>query len=323
MSDTQDFEGYPAEEGMGGGHVEPQENMAAEQVMPQEKIQSLQEAVTGLDASVNHAYPIGEVPQMHQLDPEVSLPLNSEHIHSISMLVDDANGLVKEEIGQIQKFQKSIDHWESKIEKNKVLIEKNKEVIKKNNTEITYDKKNRDYWWSRAEQVLLDYSIAESSNRTDDWAWLIKKYGLKNPDSTMIDPQHACVEELCNGGANNLAGEYKIAGNKYEQAKKDKEKENNERTRENSRFKDEIEVLQNYVQATYKNNIEPLQDGVLLLKELGAKLKSLPEGANFSELRMWAEGFLDQYLLENPHTRQSVVTDFRRIASIPLPPTNS
>ena len=54
---------------------------------------------------------------------------------------------------------------------------------------MVYDKKNRDYWLCRAEQVIVDYSYAEAANRPEDWAWLIKKYGLKNADGSPIDPR--------------------------------------------------------------------------------------------------------------------------------------
>ncbi len=321
MSDTQDFHSYPSEE---GSHKDPQENTASEDFYMPQKVQSLKEAVAELESAIDEqSYPIGEVPQMFQLDPETALPLNSERILNSSMILEEANDLIKHEIAQIQKFQKSIDQWESKIEKNKAMIEKNKETIRRHTVEITYDKKNRDYWWRRAEQVVLDYGTAESASRTEDWTWLIKKYGLKNPDGSMIDPRNISVEELCNGASNNLSGEYTVAGNKYEQAKKDKELINNQLTRENAKFKGVIEVLQTYIQSTYQRHVEPLQDGVLLFKELGAKIKTLSETASYGELREWAEEFLNQYLLENPDTSQAVVNDFRRLSSIPLPPQNS
>jgi hypothetical protein len=324
MSDGQEFHSYPSEDGM-ASHNESKDNMLSEEhFMPRQKVQNLREAVAELEASIDqNSYPIGEVPQSFQVDPEVALALNSERVHNLSKLVEETNELIKEEVIQIQKFQKNIDHWESKVEQNKAMIQKNKDVIRKNNTEIVYDKKNRDYWWGRAEQVQLDYNTAEATDRTEVWTWLVKKYGLKNPDGSIVNSHGNSVEEICNGCAKNLEGEYRMAGNKYEQAKKDKEAVNTSLIRDNGRFKDTIDVLQKYVQNTYTRSIEPLQDGVLLLKELGAKLKSLPEGTCYGDLRAWAEDFLNQYLQENPDAPQNVVSDFRKIASIPLPPENT
>jgi hypothetical protein len=202
------------------------------------------------------------------------------------------------------------------------LIEKNLSQINRNNKEIIYDKKNRDYWWSRSEQVLLDYSNAEAANRETDWAWLVKKWGLKGADADPIDTKHPCVEEFCNGSANNLAADYKATGNKFELAKKDKEVQNNRWIRDNAKCKSTNETLQNYIQSTYASKIEPLQDGVLLYKELLAKVKSFSmQGADptYGDLREWAEVFLSEFIKDNPKVPQSAVTQFRRIASIPLP----
>ncbi len=295
---------------------------------PQEK--TLQEEIAELEASIDEqTYKLGEVPQVHLFDPEASLPINSERLNStanlIESLIQDAESVIQQEVQQVQKYQKSIDQWESKIEKNKGLIERNKVQAKKNKTEIIYDIKNRDYWLGRQEQVMIDYGHASVANREDHWAWLIKKYGLKNPDGTPIDAKSPCVDELCNGGVSNLSAEYKAAGKKYEQAKKDKEEENYQLTMDNSKFKTTIENLQQYIQATYQDQIEPLQDGILLIKELIAKLRNYQneENVTFGEMRHWAEEFLNDYIMENPATAQAIVNDFRRIASIPLPAEHS
>ncbi len=272
------------------------------------------------------SYPVGEVPQAYLVDPEVHLTLNSEKLNQnaqmVEGLVQEAESIIQEEVTQIQKLQKNIDQWESRIEKNKMLIEKNQQTAKQNNKEIVYDKKNRDYWASRAEQVMLDFNNASVAGREDSWNWLVKKYGLKNPDGTPIDARNHCIDELCNGEISNLAGEYKSAADKYELAKKDKEALNLRLTKDNAKHKNSVETLQKYIQSAYTYQIEPLQDGVLLLKEFTAKLKSFSsqEQATFGDLREWAEQFLDEYLQENPRTHQSVIHDFRRLASIPLPP---
>ncbi len=293
--------------------------------LPETSLEQIQEEIAHLGATIHdQSYLIGEVPQIHQVDPECNLAINSKKLEDFETLYADVENITCEEISQIQKFQKSIDSWESKIEHNKSLIEKNKAVIKQNSTEIIYDKKNRDYWQSRSEHVLLDYGTASAANRSETWAWFIKKHGLKNPDSSQISENHSCVEELCNGGASNLSSEYKVAGVKYDQAKRDKETENFRLTSENSKYKTTIEKLQKYIQATYQDRIEPLQDGVLLMKELGAKVRSFEsQGSIYGDMREWAEEFLNEYLIENPNTPQYIITDFRRITSIPLPSENS
>jgi hypothetical protein len=195
-------------------------------------------------------------------------------------------------------------------------------VIDQNNLEIEYDKKNRDYWLSRAERVSTDYQSAAAGNRLNQWTWLIKKYGLKNADGSQINPANSAVDELANGESNNLIGQYTNAGNKYEMAKKDKEAINLRLIRENSNLLQMNETLQSYVSGCYQNEIEPLQDGVLMLKELSLKLKTLSqeENATFGALRNWGDSYLNQFLLSNPRVHQNLVTEFRKLTSIPLPP---
>lgn len=281
------------------------------------------------DSVDGHSYFLGEVPQSYLVDPKVYLPLNSDRLigsaNVLESLLGEVNMLIQQEVEKIQVLQKKISFWEDRIEKNKSQINSNMGKIKQNVTDISYDKKNRDYWWVRSEAVMVDYSNAEAANRREDWEWLIKKYGLKGVGGGQIAPDAAAVEELCNGEASNLAGEYKNTGNKYEQARRDREAENNRLIRENSRMKASTETLQSYISATYSQEIEPLQDGVLLFKELGVKLKSLGHDgakATYGDLRAWAEPFLDEFIKSNPRVPQAVVTDFRKLSSIPLPAEN-
>ena len=106
---------------------------------------------------------------------------------------------------------------------------------------------------------------------------------------------------------------------------KDKEQDNGRLIRENSKLLGMNETLQGYIASAYSNEMEPLQDGVLLLKELGVKLKGLSqdERSNYGELRVWAEGFLSEFLKSNPRVLLHIATNFRAIASIPLPTVNS
>ena len=306
-----------------GNHFDP---MA---VLPAKNANQTSKTLDQIEDSLDgQSYFLGEVPQTWLVDPKGFLPLNSDRLVGTSnvaeLLLVEVNGLIQQEVDKIQVIQKRISFWEDRIEKNKSTILSHEEKIKQNVVDIGYDKRNRDYWWVRSESVMVDYSNAEASNRSEDWAWLIKKYGLKNADGTEINAKIAAVEELCNGGASNLAGEYKTSGNKYEQARKDKEASNNRLIRENSGLKGNNETLHGYIQVAYKNEIEPLQDGVLLFKEFGVRLKGLSqeERSTYGDLRAWAEAFLNDFIKANSRVPQSVVTEFRKLASIPLPAEN-
>lgn len=283
---------------------------------------SLREIAESLDGQ---SYFLGEVPQPQLLDPQAFLPLNSDRLmgaaNVIQKSLNEISELVSAEVVQIQKAQKKINFWEEKIEKNKSIIQKNLDQIKKNNVELLYDKKNRDYWIGRAEQVMLDFQNAVASNRECDWAWLIKKYSLKNADGSPIDSLDLAVEELCDGESSNLAGFYEKTASQYDRAKKDKEIENNRLIAENSSYFKQNDTLQGYITNTYSKEIEPLQDGILLLKELGVKFKSLEshEGSTFGELRNWAESYLNDFLKTNSKVPHHLVVEFRKLTSIPLP----
>ncbi len=323
MSDNQDFSAYPAENNNQEDRFEPMAVLPAQEEKAERKSYNLQDLGTSVDGQ---SYFLGEVPQSYQVDPQAFLPLNSDRlvgaVNVVEQVLSEVGILIQDEVNMIQKFQKKINFWEDRIEKNKAQVQKNLNQIKQNNIDAIYDKKNRDYWLSRSEEVEIDYSHAEVSNRTQDWAWLIKKYGLKNADGTEISSKNSCVEELCNGEANNLATEYRGTGNKYESARKAKEADNSKMIRENAKMQNMNELLQSYIAASYANDIEPLQDGVLLLKELGVKLKSLAQEGNkatYGDLRAWAETFLNDFIKANPRVPQAVVTEFRKLTSIPLP----
>ncbi len=328
MSDTQDFSANPADENTNqDNRFEPMAVLPAkEEAKTEVKTQNLREIADTLDSQ---SYFLGEVPQSFQCDPEAFLPLNSDRLvgstNMIEKLLAETGMLIQEEVNLVQKLQRKISTWEDRIEKNKTSIQKNLNSIKQNNADIIYDKKNRDYWTNRSEQVDLDLENALSANRQNDWAWLIKKYGLKNPDGTEIDSKNSCVEELCNGEAANLSGEYKGNAQKYELQRKDREIENNRMIKDNSNHLKTNELLQGFISATYANEIEPLQDGILLLKEFVVKLKALSQdnNANYGMMREWAESFLNDFIKSNSRVAQSVVNDFRKLSSIPLPPHHS
>lgn len=297
------------------------EGVKAQKIEPAERnLNTIDETIDG------QSYFLGEVPQPNLMDPRAVLPLNSDRlvgsINIVEKLLFEVGVLIEEEVNAIQKQQQRITFWEDRIEKNRAIIKKNELRIKQNNIDALYDKKNRDYWFGRAEDVEVDYSHAEVGARMQDWAWLIKKYGLKNADGSEINPKIHCVEELCNGETKDLAAEYRGTGNKYESARKDKEMENSCLVRENAKLLNGNDVLQGYISNTYTNEIEPLQDGVLLLKELGVKLKALgqDEKAHYGEMRTWAEQFLNDFIRANSRVSQNVVTHFRKLTSIPLPP---
>jgi hypothetical protein len=276
------------------------------------------------DTMDSQTYFLGEVPQSFLVDPFAFLPLNSDRLvgssNSIEKILFEAGLYIDEEVNSIQKQQKRISFWEDRIEKNRAQVKKNEQQMKQNNTDALYDKKNRDYWFGRSEEVEIDYAHAEVASRHQDWAWLIKKYGLKNANGTEIDSKNACVEELCNGEIKNLAAAYRATGDKYEFARKDKEIENSRLVRENASLNNTNDMLQTYITAAYTNEIEPLQDGVLLLKELCLKLKTMPQDATYGDLRAWAEPYLSEFIKTNSRVSQEIVINFRKLTSIPLPP---
>ncbi len=292
-----------------------------------ESVEPSTQNLHSIDESIDsQSYFLGEVPQNHLVDPSAFLPLNSDRlvgsVNMVEKLLYEVGVLIEEEVASIQKHQKRITFWEDRIEKNRALIKKHEIKIKQNNTDALYNKKNRDYWLGRAEEVEIDYSHAEVANRSQDWAWLIKKYGLKNADGTEISSKNSCVDELCNGETKDLAAEYHATGQRYENARKEKEVENSRLVRENAKLLNTNDLLQSYIAATYANDIEPLQDGILLLKELGQKLKVLGQDgkANYGHMRTWAEPFLNEFIKMNPQVPQAIVTSFRKLTSIPLPP---
>lgn len=292
-----------------------------------ELVQANHEKFRKIDDTIDtQSYFLGEVPQSHLVDPGAYLPLNSDRligsVNMVEKLLYEVGILIEEEVASVQKHQKRITFWEDRIEKNKALIKKNEQKVKQNATDAIYDKKNRDYWYGRSEEVETDYSHAEASGRMEDWSWLIKKYGLKNADGTEINAKSVCVEELCNGETKNLSAQYRATGDKYESSRKDKETENTCLIRENGKLRNDNDTLQSYISAAYANEIEPLQDGILLLKELGAKLKVFGQDDKivYGQMRNWAEAFLNEFIRVNSRVPQAIVTHFRKLTSIPLPP---
>ena len=326
MSDMQDFSANKAEMGTTD---ENRSDFLAAVVAKKEKIDALSESRHDFQSLDGQTYTLGEVPQGHLMDPKAFLPLNSDKLigssDMIETIIKEAAVLIEAQADRIEKIQKKIGFWEDQIEKNKIVLQKNLNAVKQNNVDIAYDKKNRDYWVARAEQVELDYHNAEASNHTTDWAWLIKKYGLKNSSGMEIDCKNPCVDELCNGEINNLTAEYRLSGGKYDQDRKTRETENTRFLRENGKLMKNNEVLRTYISNAYNEEMEPIQDGILLLKELGARVKFLSQDsrkASYGDLRDWAEPFLDEFIQSNPRVFHEIVSDFRRLASIPLPPRN-
>jgi len=324
MSDIEDSSAFQPEESL------LQENSSDSMAVFPEKestaFHTLNEVEDSLDGQ---SYFLGEVPQSFLVDPQGFLPLNSDRMvgstNAIESLISSVEFLLHDEVAKIQGLQKKIHFWEERIEKNNASIVAFDAKVKQNSIDMVYDKRNRDYWLCRAEQVSVDYSYAEAANRTEDWSWLIKKYGLKNKDGSPISAEHTAVEEFCNGAANNLIGEYKNAGDKYEQVRRDREMENHRMIHENSHLKGMNDTLKGYISAAYTKDIEPLQEGVILLKELSAKLQSLSQDlkTTYGDLRAWAEPFINEFIKTNTRVSQSIVTEFRNLTSIPLPAQNS
>jgi hypothetical protein len=324
MSDMQDISAFKAETGTAD---ENRSDFIAQVVKKEKEVhKEMDRDFQSLDGQT---YLLGEVPQARLMDPKAFLPLNSDKligsINMIETILSEVSVMIESQIARIEKIQKKVSFWEDQIEKNRTVIQKNVSTVKQNNVDISYDKKNRDYWLSRAEQVELDYHNATASNHESDWAWLVKKYGLKTPKGVEVDSRNPCVDELCEGEAKNLAAEYRTSASKYDQDKKTREVENTRLLRENGKLLTNNEVLTTYISNAYNDEIEPIQDGILLLKELGLKTKALAENsklATYGDLRDWAEPFLNEFIQSNPRVVLEIVTDFRRLASIPLPARN-
>ena len=290
----------------------------------QHNLKEIEESLDG------QSYFLGEVPQHQLVDPQAFLPLNSDRlissVNAPEILLSEAARLIEEDSEHVQIFQRRISMYAEKIEKNKETIVKNQAKIKQNNIDMIHDKKNRDYWYGRSEEVDLDYQNAASSNRFSDWAWLIKKYGLRNANGTSIEANEIAVDELCNGETNNLISLYKETGKNYDKMKRAREAENNQLYRENSAHLSMNEKLQGYISTIRAKDIAPLEEGILLIRELHAKLSSLnsaESSCSYGEMRTWAETFLNDFLKSNSLVPQKMATAFRKLASIPLPADHS
>jgi len=300
------------------GGVVPQ---ICENATVQHNLKQIEESLDG------QSYLLGEVPQHQLVDPQAFLPLNSDRLvgatNMLEKTLEDAAKLIEEETCEVQILQKKIMNYAEKIEKNLVSIAKNEEKIKQNHIDLLHDKKNRDYWWGRAEEIDLDYQNACASNHMRDWAWLINKYGLKNGDGTPIDPNDIAVDELCNGETDNLIVLYRETGKNYDRNKKEREGENNRLYRENSLHLSMNEKLQSYIATIRTKEIAPLEEGLLLIKELRVKLSTFNSQNNYGEMRIWAETFLNDFLKSNMLVSQRMATAFRKLTSIPLPADHS
>lgn len=270
------------------------------------------------------------IPQMYSSDPYAHLPANSEilvgRVNAIRAIFTEVEKLIEEELREAGRPQKQISLWEERICKNRTLIQKNKEKVQQNVSDMICDLKSRDFWNARAAQVLGDYGQAENSGTVSDWAWLIKKYGLKDGEGFLIDARAQTVSQLCYQAASALSSEYRIASVRYEHMHEQKKGENVLLQADDERLMAMSAQLQKYIANMYSSEVEPLQDGVLLLKELAIKLKTLERqqiAATYGDLRAWAETFLDQFLRANAFIPNRVVMAFRRLASIPLPAQNS
>lgn len=264
---------------------------------------------------------------LYRTDPHASLPLNSDPLsgHLLKVLTElDLH--IEEEKRETLKLQTQIAIWEERIRGNYFQMGKNVEQIKSNLVDAAHEIMHRDYWWSRESLVLTDFSLAKNSARPSDWAWLIKKYGLKNGDGTPLDPQTSCIEEVCLGAIRNLAIEYKEAGVRYDLAQNYKKSESDHLTSLNAKLSATNEHLRSYINNVHSEGIEPIKDGITFLKEFWLKLRTLEKQerpATFGCMRSWAEEHLDQFLKNYPSIPYRVVNTFRRLASIPLPAQNS
>jgi hypothetical protein len=268
--------------------------------------------------------------QLYSSDPFAFLPLNTAHLVGVTNVIQsiftEADLLIEEELKEVSRPQKQISIWEERIRKNNGIINQNGDQIKQNIADMACDLKGRDFWCSRASQVLADYGQTETTGSASDWAWLIKKYGLKNEEGSLICHRTSGLNQLCQKAAQILSAEYSAAAVRYELTHQHKESSNALLLSDNEKLSAMNSQLQKYIANLYSSEVEPLQDGVLLLKELVVKLKALEtqeSPATYGDLRSWAEPFLDQFLRGNSSIPNRVVTAFRRLCSIPLPAQNS
>jgi hypothetical protein len=287
---------------------------------------ALEEITKSLDGQ---SYLLGEVPQSYLMDPQAFLPLNSDRLAAnadhAGQVLGSAQSLIDQELAQIQKWQLRMGQWESKIGENKGLVAKQEQEIQDLQRSMLLDKRNQDYWTDRAEQVRRDFIHAQASNRESHWQRIVKKYGLKQGDGAPLTASHACIEELTEEAMGRLELEFRRAAEKYSTKNKDKETLITRKVRDNAAYLNRNEELQVLVQHVYQKQVEPLQEGVLLLKEFQMKYKNLADHASlatYGDLREWAEAFLDQFLGANPQVSESLVVEFRQLASIPLPSQN-
>ncbi|HSX14153.1 MAG TPA: hypothetical protein VLE96_07025 [Chlamydiales bacterium] len=264
---------------------------------------------------------------MYRNDPHSFLPLNSDPLSShLLRTLNELDLHIEEEKRETHKLQKQIAHWEERIRGNYFQMGKNVDQIKNNQLEASHEILHRDYWWGKESLVLADFSLAKSSNRPADWAWLIKKYGLKNAEGILLDAHTQCIEEVCLGAIRDLVIEYKEAGVRYDLAQSYKRSESEHLTNINAKLSATNKHLRNYINNVQSLGIEPIQDGIQFLTEFGLKLKTFEKQespAKFGEMRAWAEEHLDQFLKKYPSIPHRVVSTFRSLASIPLPFQNS
>ncbi len=269
---------------------------------------------------------LDEIP-MYRADPHAFLPRNAEPLNNtLDGLFKEVNLLLDEELKEVSRHIRKADTAEEKVRKNDALIRKNLSEIKKNTADIVYQEKSRDYWMEREQEVFADYQQIEGSSCETDWAWLIRKYGLKESNGVLIDYRDPRVSEFSKQSASDLMTEYKEAGFRHERSLKGKEVEISLLEQTNQELSQANEELGGVTAHLRLHEIKPLQDGVLLFRELSLKLKALKNQerkATFKDIRSWAESFLDQFLRKHPLIPYRVVSAFRRLASIPLPSQNS
>ena len=127
----------------------------------QHNLKQIEESLDG------QSYLLGEVPQHQLVDPQAFLPLNSDRLVGGSLNAPEKSlaevaELIEEENNQVQLLHKKISMYAERIEKNRALISVNQGKIKQNNIYLIHDKKNRDYWFGRAEEIELDYQNASA-----------------------------------------------------------------------------------------------------------------------------------------------------------------
>lgn len=206
--------------------------------------------------------------------------------------------LIVEERKEIGRLREQISAWEEMIRANFFQMGKNAEVIEQNTRTSAHEIKMRDYWWDKESLVLSDFQSAQKSLK---WKSLIQKHELN------LDHRSLLIEKLCQDAILELALKYKETGIQHDLAVASKNGENKRVSEMNAKLNAENTHLRERISNAHLSEIEPLQDGLLFLKEFIVIIKS--QQASSDTIHSWAEGFVKKY----PSIPSRVLHSFQKL----------